>query len=118
VLVFKLGGTATLPAPVAADTIPPATRPTGDAAQLATGEALYHERCSNCHGGAGVGAGVLPDLRHSLLARQDTLHDVVREGALAANGMPNFSKVLTADDVKASQQYILQQGWLEQNRPK
>jgi quinohemoprotein ethanol dehydrogenase len=117
VLVFKLGSSASLPPLPAFEPIPPALHPTADAAELLQGENLYHERCSICHGGAAVGGGVLPDLRHSLIARDKAIEDVVLKGALKANGMPDFSAVLTARDVALIQQYILQQGWLEQSPP-
>jgi mono/diheme cytochrome c family protein len=100
----------------AAEPIPPAIQPTGDKATLDRGEALFHERCSNCHGGGAVGGGVTPDLRHSPMPRDDqALKQIVLGGALVGRGMPNFSTVLTAPDVVALQQYILQQGWLEQH---
>ena len=120
VLVFKLGGKASLPmdSVAAAEPVPPAEQPTGDAAQIKLGEKVYHERCSNCHGGAAIGGGVLPDLRDSLVARDKMIFDVVLKGAFADKGMPNFGSVLTTKDVAAMQQYILQQGWLEQHPPK
>ncbi len=116
ILVFKLDGTAKLPALPAPEAIPPAIRPTGDKATLDRGEALFHERCSNCHGGGVVGGGVTPDLRHSVMPRDDqALKQIVLSGALVARGMPKFAGVLTGADVEAIQQYILQQGWAEQH---
>jgi quinohemoprotein ethanol dehydrogenase len=118
ILVFKLKGEAHLPAPPAPADLPPAIHPTGDMATIARGETLFHERCSNCHGGGVVGGGVLPDLRHSLIPRDDqTLKQIVLGGALVNRGMPNFSTVLKEPDVTALQQYILQQSWLEQHPP-
>jgi PQQ-dependent dehydrogenase (methanol/ethanol family) len=116
ILVFKLKGDAHLPAPPVPVDLPPAIQPTGDTATIARGETLFHERCSNCHGGGVIGGGVIPDLRHSLLPRDDqALTQIVLGGVLVSRGMPNFSTVLKEPDVVALQQYILQQSWLEQH---
>ncbi len=116
ILVFKLKGDAHLPAVPEPEPLPPAVQPTGDAAMIAHGEDLFHVRCSNCHGGGAIGGGEVPDLRHSLLPRDDqALKQIVFGGALVGRGMPNFSSVLTEPDLTAIQQYILQQGWLEQH---
>jgi mono/diheme cytochrome c family protein len=116
ILVFKLGGDAHLPPPPQPESLPPATEPTGDAEIIARGDTLFHERCSNCHGGGAIGGGVIPDLRHSELPRDDqALTEIVLKGALVGKGMPNFASVLTGPDVMAIQQYVLEQGWLEQH---
>jgi PQQ-dependent dehydrogenase (methanol/ethanol family) len=116
ILVFKLKGDAHLPAVPAAEALPPAMQPTGDAATIAHGEDLFHVRCSNCHGGASIGGGVVPDLRHSQIPHDEaSLAQVVLGGALVSRGMPDFSAVLTAPDVEAIRQYVLQQGWTEQH---
>jgi mono/diheme cytochrome c family protein len=116
ILVFKLGGNAHLPPPPEPEALPPAVQPTGDAATIARGETLFHERCSNCHGGGAIGGGVIPDLRHSQLPRDDqALTEIVLKGALVGKGMPNFASVLTGPDVTAIQQYVLEQGWIEQH---
>ncbi|MEM7571202.1 MAG: PQQ-dependent dehydrogenase, methanol/ethanol family, partial [Pseudomonadota bacterium] len=73
VLVFKLGGTASLPEkePLirAASTAPASF---GTEEQIARGHVRYERFCGNCHGGTAVSGGVLPDLRYAAaLSDQD-----------------------------------------------
>jgi quinohemoprotein ethanol dehydrogenase len=62
-LVYKLGGTVSLPIQPSDDRPlePPAE--TVDQDTLRTGHALYANFCSDCHGARAHGGGVLPDLR-------------------------------------------------------
>ena len=106
-VVYKLGGTATLPAPVAAPVAfnPPANF--GDAAQLAKGQALYTQNCTICHEG-GRGMGGIPDLRTTPMMQNAALFKaVVIDGALTDNGMLPFKKVLTADDAEAIRAHVV-----------
>ncbi|WP_126176137.1 PQQ-dependent dehydrogenase, methanol/ethanol family [Tsuneonella rigui] len=99
-LVFKLGGKATLPAPNLA--MQPANPP-GDVfptGAVARGEKLYSDKCSRCHEGWSV-----PDLRRSAALNDVAMwKSIVLEGVLAPNGMVSFSKMLTpqeSEDVRA-----------------
>src|SRR5690606_22471606 len=83
-LVFKLDGTATLPA------APPFQRPpmdppplTGPEEQINAGAPLYETYCGSCHGAGVVGVGILPDLRRSpYLHDPEAFVQVVIGGAL------------------------------------
>jgi quinohemoprotein ethanol dehydrogenase len=109
VLVFKLGGTAALPAPVpfqAPALNPPAAF--GTAAAISHGEEVYGRFCSTCHGTDGLSRGMFPDLRYAgTIQSPDTFRTVVIDGALSANGMVSFAKAISADDAEAVRAYIV-----------
>jgi quinohemoprotein ethanol dehydrogenase len=108
-LVFKLGAKGTLPpAPKLADSPldPPPFR--GDPALALAGGQDFARYCGTCHGDAAVGGSVLPDLRRSgALGDQKTWQTIVHDGALKANGMISFAKVLTPARIEATRQYVL-----------
>jgi quinohemoprotein ethanol dehydrogenase len=108
-VVYKLGGTATLPAaaaPAAAQAFtPPANF--GDAAQLARGSELYAQNCTICHEG-GRGMGGFPDLRTTpMMQNAEVFKAIVYDGALTENGMLSFKKALTPQDVEAIRAHIV-----------
>ncbi|MFC3713602.1 PQQ-dependent dehydrogenase, methanol/ethanol family [Sphingoaurantiacus capsulatus] len=108
VLVFKLNGTATLPAaePIAN---PPANPPAESfpAAQVAQGLQIYESNCGVCHGPAGISSGVLPDLRRSAaLADKELWNGIVIGGQLKDRGMISFAKWLSPADAEAVRAYI------------
>jgi len=106
-LVFKLGGTATLP-PLEprAFVINPPPEPS-DAASIARGEPLYTQYCSACHGENAVGGGVVPDLRASNLLSMDFYYNIVLDGALKDAGMASFKSALSRDDATAVRNYVI-----------
>ncbi len=109
VLVYKLGGTAALPAlPPAA---PAALDPPPDAASAATvaaGKALYHRYCASCHGDSATGSGVLPDLRYSGLIKSPQAFDMtVREGARVDQGMVAFKDEVSPRDLEQIRAYVI-----------
>ena len=108
-LVFKIGGTAKLPAPPALNQTvldPPPFR--GTPAQVAQGKTLYHRYCIVCHGDAAVGGANVPDLRRSgAIADADAIRSIVIDGALKHNGMVSFASALKPADAEAIRQYIL-----------
>jgi quinohemoprotein ethanol dehydrogenase len=108
-LVFKLGGTAQLPA-MPADTMrvpelapPPAL--TGTAAQVAAGEQLYGQNCSLCHGNAARGG--VKDLRHMEPATHAAFLDIVIGGTRARNGMASFADRLSREQAEAIHHYLI-----------
>jgi PQQ-dependent dehydrogenase (methanol/ethanol family) len=106
-LVYKLGGTATLP-PQEAPTIPVLNPPAefGTAAQLALGKDRYTQNCTTCHEGA-RGMGGFPDLRFSgFIHTEGGFQSVVLGGALTENGMLPFNKTLTPTDAEAIRAYV------------
>jgi quinohemoprotein ethanol dehydrogenase len=110
-LTFRLGGTASLPAPPAP--------PSGAAAARADlpklegeakrGEGLYAENCAVCHGVGAVSGGVLPDLRELSPEVSRNFEAIVLGGAKAKEGMPSFAKRLTAADLEAIEAYLPRQ---------
>ena len=106
-LVFKLGGTATLP-PLEprAFVINPPPEPT-DVASIAKGEPLYIQYCSACHGENAVGGGTVPDLRASNFLGMDFYYNIVLDGALKDAGMASFKVALTRDDATAIRNFLI-----------
>jgi len=106
-LVFKVGGTTTLPL-IQSTTLTISSRPEPpDTASITRGERLFGQFCGPCHGGAAVGGGVTPDLRASALVDTDVFYDVVLKGILKNEGMVSFKSALSHDDVTAIRNYII-----------
>jgi quinohemoprotein ethanol dehydrogenase len=108
-LVFKLGGTAKLPASPAPDTaavqLPAAT---ATPQQVAQGQALFGRYCQVCHGASAAGGGVLPNLQRSgTLGSQDAWHSILIDGALKDQGMVSFAKVLTPEEAQLIRLYVI-----------
>lgn len=114
-LVFALGGTATLPTRVADGTTaaakafdPPLSSATPET--IAAGAQAYASNCAACHGAngaAGEGA-IAPDLRYSALLRdQAQWNRIVIHGERAARGMPGFGKTLATKDSDAILAYVI-----------
>jgi quinohemoprotein ethanol dehydrogenase len=106
-LVFKLGGQASLPPLPAGPALPfDAPQSTADAATIAAGGALFGRFCSVCHGEAAVGGGVVPDLRTSPFLGTDAWYNIVLRGALREGGMAAFGPVLDTDQASAIGAYV------------
>ncbi len=109
-LVFKRGGTASLPN--RALTLPPPVLVdvTLSPQQAAEGFELYGRYCSACHGIESLTAGVLPDLRRSpALAEPELWRAIVADGAFEAKGMVGFGDKLDAAEVEVLRGYVAQQ---------
>ncbi len=108
VLVWKLGGSARLPAVER-----PAPEPVSpiearlDPARVERGKKLYFRHCSPCHGPAAIAGGFLPDLRSSRPPVYEALGAIVLEGGRLDRGMPAFGSVLDAEDVADLRDYLL-----------
>jgi alcohol dehydrogenase (cytochrome c)/quinohemoprotein ethanol dehydrogenase len=109
VLVFKVGGTATLPALAPEQQLvlnpPPAT---ADAATVAAGQGLFAQYCGVCHGENAVGGGVVPDLRASTFLGNDFWYEIVLNGAMKDAGMAPFKAVLDKNAATAIRAYVIQ----------
>jgi cytochrome c5 len=70
------------------------------------GAQIFKSRCMLCHGLNAVSAS-LPDLSYASKHRIESLDRVLLDGVLAPAGMPSYKKILSADDVKALQAYIV-----------
>ncbi len=108
VLVYKLGGNASLPAlPDANRAMPKPAAVTADRETVAQGQVVYQRHCSYCHGDGLRTGGVTPDLRWSSQNTHEQWQAIVREGMLESRGMVNFSDYVSAEDAEAIRQYVL-----------
>ena len=67
--------------------------------------------CIACHGGGAVAGAKAPDLRASpalIKGNEKVFEDIVRDGALLDNGMPNFP-TLTDEELEALRHYVRKQ---------
>jgi quinohemoprotein ethanol dehydrogenase len=108
ILTFALGGTATLRVPPFGHTEPPTPAISVNASRetIRQGKLLYEPHCAMCHGKNAV-AGPLPDLRYATKEVHDQFEAIVIGGARAPLGMPSFQDLLTAEQVRAIQAYVL-----------
>jgi quinohemoprotein ethanol dehydrogenase len=118
-LVFKLGGTAKLPEPVAVPEPvldpPPAF---GTPEVIAHGRDVYGRLCSTCHGGDGVSRGMFPDLRYTAaLGSADAFKTIVIDGALTPNGMVSFAPALKPDEPEAIRAFLVARAIEAKNAP-
>jgi len=94
VLTFVLDGDAPLPQSQAAAASAPLRNFSVDAASAERGLPLFEQACGVCHGIQAVAGGTAPDLRTSFAASDpNTFRAIVKDGALAANGMPQFEEL-------------------------
>jgi quinohemoprotein ethanol dehydrogenase len=105
-LVFKLGGKATLPARAEPVPMTPPKAPEADEATIALGQKHYQHYCAVCHGAGVVGGGVLPDLRLLPPGVTEAFVAVVRDGALKRQGMPAYGDVFSDADIAAIKAFI------------
>jgi quinohemoprotein ethanol dehydrogenase len=116
VLVYKAGGTASLPAEMPAvgansprvKIDPPLLTASNET--VFAGEQAFAANCAVCHGqGAVPGAGsIAPDLRYSgLLPFRNGWNPTVRDGERAARGMPGFGATLSEETTDSILAYII-----------
>lgn len=107
-MVFKLGGTAQLPAAQKVElplNPPPAT---ASAEVVDKGFRIFHPYCNNCHGDAAVSGSAIPDLQHSpTLADAAAWESIVLGGARKDRGMVGFADELTKEDAEALRAYVI-----------
>jgi quinohemoprotein ethanol dehydrogenase len=117
VLVFKVGGTATLPALEPRELVlnPPAD--TADAHTVAAGGALFGRFCSVCHGENAVGGGVVPDLRASSFLGNDFFYEIVLNGAMKDNGMASFKRILDHQKAESIRAYVIHRANEDKQHP-
>jgi quinohemoprotein ethanol dehydrogenase len=116
ILVFKSGGTATLPSEMPSATAgaprikidPPMLTASNET--VFAGEQAFAANCAVCHGANAVpGAGSIgPDLRYSgLLPIRNGWNPTVRDGDRATRGMPGFGTMLSEETTDAILAYII-----------
>jgi quinohemoprotein ethanol dehydrogenase len=108
VLVFKLSGKASMPRVAAKNADIPEQPPVeATAAQVDNGSRKYMSYCMMCHGALAVSGGVLPDLRMLTREKHATFKDIVYDGAIHGAGMPRMGDLLTEQDVRDIQAYLV-----------
>jgi mono/diheme cytochrome c family protein len=118
-LVFKLGGTATIPDLPEYEQPPYVDVPQVASAEVVThGEELFRNNCSLCHGQGAAARATFPDLRRSAAVTDQSLFDtIVLEGVLGANGMASFDDRLDPPDTEAIRAYLIAQAEAARNAP-
>ncbi|WWV48930.1 PQQ-dependent dehydrogenase, methanol/ethanol family [Pseudomonas silesiensis] len=108
-LVFKLGGTDSLPPlPEKAQVVSRIPKPVDvSATDLAAGQQMFGTYCSVCHGVGAVSGGLIPDLRKSDEARRGLFQQIVLDGVLKPLGMPSFKDTLEPAEVEKIKQYVM-----------
>ncbi|MDR3513006.1 MAG: PQQ-dependent dehydrogenase, methanol/ethanol family [Caulobacteraceae bacterium] len=109
ILVYKLGGTATLPKPnLTPIPFPQPPKATAAADVVTAGHSKYNRYCLVCHGYNAISGGVTPDLRYSaLIGDPAAFKSVVLEGARKDAGMVSFAGVLKDSDAEAVRAYLI-----------
>jgi quinohemoprotein ethanol dehydrogenase len=108
VLAFKLGGTAAMPRIAeksAAIAEPPRVEATP--AQLENGRYKYMSTCMVCHGALVVSGGVIADLRLLSAEKHAIFKEIVRDGVIHGAGMPRMGDLLSEQDVRDIQAYVV-----------
>lgn len=107
-LAFKLGGSKPLPVLSERDlNVTITEHKKFEEEDVRAGALVYMEYCSVCHGSLAVSSGVLPDLRKMSAGVRSQFKEVVLEGQREVLGMPNFSDLLSENDVDQLYQYLL-----------
>ncbi len=112
VLAWKLGGKAVVPPgkPPLGPVPAPAHVVEATDAELRRGSVVYHTQCSACHGPGVIGGGsAVPDLRYLDATQHALFEQTVLGGLHEPAGMPRFDDLLSKDDVRIVQAYILKQ---------
>ncbi len=110
VLVYKLGGKATLPPLPERNRELAKPQPVTAAAEtLGRGKVMYQRHCSYCHGDGLRTGGLTPDLRYSGQAVHEQWQAIVRDGILAARGMVSFAPYVDEATAEAIRQYVLEE---------
>lgn len=111
VLVYKLGGTATLPATETLQfTLPDPPKSTAAKETIRLGMRHYVNNCVQCHGAHGYASALMPNLQGSAILADAKMWDqIIRGGVLSGNGMPAFTDVLDQDATEAIRAYIIDQ---------
>jgi quinohemoprotein ethanol dehydrogenase len=104
-LVYRLGGTGTLP-PLKVDQAAPPPAPPARApeAVIQKGAALFAQNCALCHGQ--LARGGIKDLRMMSADAHAHFDDIVLGGARKAQGMASFADVLSKEDAAAIHAYL------------
>ena len=107
VYTFKIGGSDPLPdLPTFLPKRLISSNIATDITVIKKGERVFNKYCATCHALAESVGGVAPGLGYSSLVGTKGFEQVVLDGALLINGMPDFSDRLSLEDVTAIQHFI------------
>jgi len=119
-LVFKLGGTASLP-PAPPPPPPPVLNPPPSTASkevIEQGHQAFVSHCATCHEPPAANRSVFPDLRYSAaLNSGEAFSAIVLEGAMQSGGMASFKGRVPPEDVQAIRAYLIERANQAKNAP-
>jgi quinohemoprotein ethanol dehydrogenase len=109
ILTFGIGGNAKLEVPAFGHKGPPraAIQINASRATVREGQFLYASFCFMCHGVDGIAGASIPDLRYASAEVHQQFQMIVIGGARESRGMPSFADLLTPNQVRAIQAYVL-----------
>jgi quinohemoprotein ethanol dehydrogenase len=109
IVVYKLGGAATLARPnLTKVPFPQPPAATAPADVVALGHTKFNKYCLDCHGYNAISGGVIPDLRRSpIIANGAAFKDIVINGVRKHAGMVSFASVLSDGDAEAVRAYVI-----------
>lgn len=108
VFAFKLGGKAAMPHVAEKNAAIPELPPSeATEAQVTNGKYKYMSTCMVCHGALVVSGGVLPDLRMLPPEKHAIFKEIVYDGVIHGSGMPTMGDLLTEQDVRDIEAYIV-----------
>lgn len=111
VLTFKLGADGQLPALEKESEIEyelPTLEASMTEAVIKKGNLGYAKMCGACHGDQAYSSGLIPQLRFSAVTKDaETWNEVVMQGLLAENGMPNFAGKMDNETAEAIRAYVI-----------
>jgi quinohemoprotein ethanol dehydrogenase len=76
-------------------------------ANVREGKFLYATFCYQCHGNDAVAGAAIPDLRYATAQVHQQFASIVLGGARESRGMPSFRDLLTRDQARTIQAYVL-----------
>ncbi len=108
VFTFAIGGTTPMPIPRTKRpfNVPDLDLPT-DEASLGEGREVYGQYCGLCHGSGGGSEGAMPNLQRATDIVHRNFQDIVLGGSREEEGMPSYEGLLTSDQVRSIQAYIV-----------
>lgn len=109
IFTFALGGEAEMPvfAELPEITAPPITTEASAQEIMAAGR-IYNANCARCHGWFAIANTGVPDLRRASAEVHEQFQSIVY-GARIMQGMPDFTGVLTPEEVDTIHQYVITQ---------
>jgi quinohemoprotein ethanol dehydrogenase len=108
VLAFKLGGAATMPRIAERNAaLPEPPKSDATAAQVENGKYKYGSTCMVCHGALVISGGVVPDLRMLSAEKHSIFKEIVYDGVIHGAGMPRLGDLVTEQDVRDIQAYVI-----------